>query len=387
MSSQLYIPDPQKLATVEGLCAIVNPYEDFNLLDDMFLKAIREIVNWHQQYSPFYAKLIESEKFNFRELASIDDLFRVPYILANFFKRHEILSIPKESVYLHLTSSGTTGQKSQIFFDEWSIKSAQRMVDWIFAYYGWDTPQTPCNYLLYSYAPSAAHALGTSYTDNYLCKYAPVKRAHYALREWRPGDFKFDLWGCVDALLAYSREVAPVRIFGFPAFLYYTLVYLKEKNIHLQLDSQSLVFLGGGWKGHQSEAIDKNEFYQMVEEYLGIPNERIRDGFGSVEHCIPYVECSQHHFHVPIWSRVIIRDVKTMGPKKWGEVGYLNFIAPYITSVPAHSVVMGDLAALYPGTECPCGLNTPYFEIVGRAGTSKSRSCAVAASELLKEFH
>ena len=52
--------------------------------------------------------------------------------------------------------------------------------------------------------------------------------------------------------------------------------------------------------------------------------------------------------------------------------------------MPAHSVIMGDLASLHDGATCNCGLLTPYFKIHGRAGVSKNKSCALAASELLK---
>jgi hypothetical protein len=45
---------------------------------------------------------------------------------------------------------------------------------------------------------------------------------------------------------------------------------------------------------------------------------------------------------------------------------------------------MGDMATLHEAHTCSCGLNTPYFRILGRAGISKNKSCAVAASELLK---
>jgi hypothetical protein len=68
----------------------------------------------------------------------------------------------------------------------------------------------------------------------------------------------------------------------------------------------------------------------------------------------------------------------------YGEKGFLQFVSPYITSAPAHSVLMGDMAVMYPAEKCGCGITTPYFEILGRAGTSKNKSCAIAAAELLK---
>ena len=119
---------------------------------------------------------------------------------------------------------------------------------------------------------------------------------------------------------------------------------------------------------------------------LGIPNHRLRDGFGSVEHCIPYIECREHRFHVPIYSKVLIRDLKTLENVGYGNPGFLQFISPYITSAPANAVTMGDLAILNMGDTCGCGLKTDWFEVLGRAGISKNKSCAIAAAELLKDL-
>lgn len=381
----LKVPDSHALKNIQTLCDINSPY-DYSLADDeLFLLAMRENISWHCERSSFYRNLCQKEKFSIDQLRTIQDLVKVPHVFANFFKRNVVKSIGEDDVTLHLTSSGTTGQKSQMFYDEWTIKSAQRMVEWIFNYYGWITPDQKTNYLLYTYEPEEGSKLGTAYTDNFLCEFAPVKEVKYALRYMGVGKgHKFDIFGCIEQLKKYEAEGSPVRIFGFPAFLYFTLSHMKEVGMApLKLNPDSLVFLGGGWKGNQDKAIEKQEFYQLAEEMLGIPNARLRDGFGSVEHCIPYVECDEHHFRVPIYSRILIRDVKTLKPLPPGEMGYLNFISPYITSVPAMNVLMGDLAIYHEGDEKN---PTPWFEIVGRAGTSKNKSCAIKASELLNEF-
>jgi hypothetical protein len=43
------------------------------------------------------------------------------------------------------------------------------------------------------------------------------------------------------------------------------------------------------------------------------------------------------------------------------------------------------MVVMHEGKECGCGVETPWFEILGRAGTSKNKSCAIAAAELLKK--
>lgn len=383
-TDSIVVPDEKALASVQKLCDLSKPYEITDETDKLFVKGMQEIVAWHASKNDFYSRVLQMRAFDAASLKTADDCANVPYVLANFFKLHEELSVEKEKITVHLTSSGTTGQKSQIFFDDWTLRSAQRMIDFIFEHNGWCTPDTKTNYLLYSYETEADSKLGTSYTDNFLCKYAPVNRVFTALRRTGSGSHEFDVFGCIDKLREFEKEGLPVRIFGFPAFLHFTLERMRALKIDpLRLHPESLIFLGGGWKGNADKAIDKRDLYASVTELLGIPDKQVRDGFGSVEHCIPYIECSSHEFHVPVWSKVFIRDLKTMAPLQYGEKGFLHFVSPYITSVPAASVLMGDLASLHKGSDCPCDLDTPYFIVHGRAGLSRNKSCAVAAAEMM----
>ena len=380
----LRVPDPKRLAAVQTLCDIPDPFAHGPKRDELYVRAMLESVAWHRERSTFYQKHTVASGFKPEEIRTVADCAKIPFVLANFFKSHEVLSIPKGEVFAHFTSSGTTGQKSQIFFDQWSLRSGQRMLDWIFERNGWNTPARKTNYLLYSYETEPDSKLGTAYTDHFLCKYAPAQDIFPALRRNGTGGHDFDVFGCIAALKRYEKEGLPVRIFGFPAFLYFTLKRMRDLGMPgLKLSPQSLVFLGGGWKGDADRAIAKNELYAQISRQLGIPDSRLRDGFGSVEHPIPYVECERHQFHVPVWSQAFIRDVRTLAVLGFGEEGFLHFTSPFITSMPAHSVLMGDLAALFPGRDCGCGLDAPYFVVAGRAGTSKNKSCAIAAAELL----
>lgn len=81
---------------------------------------------------------------------------------------------------------------------------------------------------------------------------------------------------------------------------------------------------------------------------------------------------------------MIIRDVKTLEPVGYDQPGFLSFISPLVSSMPISSIVMGDMAVLRDGRDCGCGITTPYFEVLGRAGTSKGKSCAMTAAEFMK---
>jgi hypothetical protein len=383
-AARLRVPDPARLSAVQEIAELTDPYRAPKDHGELFARAMRECVAWHARHSEFYRRVLKLRGFDPAAIGSLDDCRLIPFIPANFFKLHEIVTVTERDVFMRFTSSGTTGQKSQIIFDRWSFGAGQRMVDSVFDYFGFTAPKTKTNYLLYSYETEADSKLGTAYTDNYLCKFAPANDVVHALRRTGAGGHEFDVFGCIRALQDYAAQGLPVRIFGFPAFLYFTLSRMRALKLGKpRLAPGSLVFLGGGWKGHADQAVPKEELYGLVTRMLSIPPERIRDSFGAVEHPIPYAECRRHRFHVPVWSHVVIRDVATLKPVGFGRPGFLQFLTPFLTSVPAHSVMMGDLASLHPGAECGCGIASPYFTVLGRAGTSKNKSCALAAAELL----
>lgn len=372
------------LSHVEALCALDQPYLRNAERDALFDAAMREIVAFHCEQTPDYASWLAEHGMSPEMLADVTDWSTLPPLFANYFKQRLLLSAAGQDA-LELTSSGTTGQKSRMRYDDRSIGAAQGMVDFIFRHYGWETPDTPCNYLLLSYEPAGAITLGTAYTDQFLCKYAPVERAVYALRHTGSGN-EFDPFGVIQALQQFEREGLPVRILGFPAFMWFVLERMREMGLPpLRLHPDSFAFFGGGWKTHADKEIPKAQLYKRLGEQLGLADERCRDGYGSVEHCVPYVECTNHRFHVPVYARAYVRDTAGLATLPYGQRGFLHFVSPYITSSPAHSVVMSDLAILHPGSSCGCGIDTDWFELLGRASKSKARSCALAASELIKE--
>ncbi len=366
-------PDPIALADVQRLCDVADGYTHD---DELFLRAMNESNAWHAKRSPFFASL-------HGDRGPISDLREQPFVHANFFKMHRVVSIADTDVKAHMTSSGTTGQKSQMYFDDWTLGAGRRMVARLFQHNGWISDD-PVNYLLYYYQPQPGLQLGTAATGQLTCQFAPANATEYGLPNTGSGH-EFDPFGAIRALLRFADEGLPVRIFGFPSFLAFTLDRMVAAGVpSIQLPPGSLVMLGGGWKGNADKQIGKPELYQRIHEQLGIADDRIRDSFGSVEHSVPYFECAGHRMHVPSWSRVLIRSVRTLEPLPYGEKGYLQFLSPYITSAPAQSVLMGDLASLHPADECGCGLSTPWFAVHGRAGVSRNRSCAVAAAEMLK---
>lgn len=367
----------------EKLLELNDVYDQENSTD-IFLEAMRECLTQHTNNNEFFKKCMEEAGLTPEDIKSEDDLKKLPFIHANFFKKYEVLSVPMEDIVEHVTSSGTSGQKSQMFFDQDSLDFGNTMVKNQFRHFGFLSDELT-NYLLFTYEPAkVSNKLGTAKTDIGMLSYAPVNDMFFALRYNGEGH-DFDVYGTIMTLEEYEKQGLPVRIFGFPSFLYFTVKQMKDTGHRpLKLNTKSMTMLGGGWKGYANKQIKKSELYALVEEMLGIPAENCRDGYGSTEHSVPYFECPNHHFHIPVYSRMLIRDVETLEPLPYGEAGFANFITPHLMSVPAVSVLMGDMAVLHAPEECGCGIKTPFMEILGRAGTSKAKSCAITASELLK---
>lgn len=351
---------------------------------EIFLQAMRDCLAHHIEKNDFFRTLMADAGIKAEDIRTEADLEKLPFIHANFFKKYEVLSVDMDQVVMHATSSGTSGQKSQMFFDQDSLDFGNAMIENEFRHFGFLSDE-PTNYLLFTYEPAEiSKDLGTAKTDQGLLAYAPVNEVFYALRFNGVGH-DFDVYGTIRTLEEYEKQGLPVRIFGFPSFLCFTVQQMKDTGHRpLKLNRASMTMLGGGWKGYADKQIEKSELYALVEEMLGIPEANCRDGYGSTEHSVPYFECPCHRFHVPVYSRLIIRDVETLEPLPYGEAGFANFITPHLLSVPAVSVLMGDMAVLHPAEECSCGIKSPFMEIKGRAGTSKGKSCAITASELLK---
>lgn len=348
--------------------------------ESLFLEAVRDNIRHHYDNCDFYSRLLDREGFSAAAIRTADDLACIPVIPAAFFKRHEVLSIPRQQVSVHATSSGTQGQKSQMFFDEDSIALGTKMVINCFRHHSLISP-VPANYIMLGYEPADKNDMGAVKTAMGVTRFAPALSRTFVLRS-TAGGYIPDWFGVLKALGRYERQRLPVRFVGFPGYLYRMLLLLKKEGLSFRLSRSSRVLLGGGWKQHTDSSIDKAELYEMTEEVLGVPAGRCRDFYSAVEHSVIYAECENRHFHVPVWSRVVIRDLKTLEPLGYGRPGFLSFVTPLVTSSPLVSVMMGDLAVLHEGAECGCGIISPYFEVLGRAGLSPMRNCAVSADEL-----
>lgn len=349
--------------------------------DELFLELVKENIAFHREHCASYRAVLENCKFEIQALRTEADLYRIPVISTLYFKRNRLFSLAEDKLCIKATSSGTQGLQSMVGFDRKSLIYGIGMMYRFFSYHKvislW-----PTNYIVLGYEPSMETQMGAVKTAYGTTKFAPAIHREYAIKSTKTG-YCINMEGIQKALEKYSKQPWPVRFVGFPSYLYFLVKTLRERNISLRFNRHSKILLGGGWKQFAKEEIDREEFFALIQDTLNIKRENCLEFFSAVEHPLPYCKCAQGHFHVPAYSRAIIRDVHTLAPLPYGQLGLLSFVSPLVTSMPLVSVVTDDLAVLHDGKTCGCSIETPYFTLEGRAGVKQIKTCTTDAAELL----
>lgn len=349
--------------------------------DGHFLAAMREMTAFHLDHCPEYAALARREGFDLNQLEGVQGLACLPALPTTLLKQRPIFSLPPGHWAVRATSSGTGGRKSEVGYDRGSLLLGVGMMVRFFARHG-ALSLRPVNYLILGYERVPQAGMGAAKSAYGATWAAPALHRAYALR-WDGTDFRPDPAGVEAALDRYLRQGAPVRLVGFPAYLYQLVQTLAQRGQRRKLHPKSMVLIGGGWKGTQGRQVEREELLALVEQWLGIPRQRCLEFFSAVEHPLPYCRCVNGNFHIPAYSRVLARDVDDLHPLGWGKPGLLNFISPLVRSMPLLSVVTDDLGTVWPGEGCGCGIGTPYFRLLGRAATGGVRTCAADAAQRL----
>ncbi len=366
------------------LFSLKNPYGDS---DELFLQAVRENCLFHYKNCADYRKILNA--LNFGEAKIMSDkplneyLAALPFLPTLLLKRRRMFSMPPRKIAVKVTSSGTSGKFSEIGFDIGSLLCALKMVFKIGKQRGIFSP-IPCRYIVMGYRPHRSNRTAVTKTAFGATLFTPCVSRKYILN-FKNGKYYPDFDGVIKAIQSYGKKLLPVRFMGFPSYTYFLLREMERRGISVKLPKNSKIMLGGGWKQFYAEQTDKETFYRLAEKVLGISDKDIVEFYGAVEHPIMYTDCVNHHFHIPVYSRVIIRDCDNFAPLENGKIGLVNLITPIAAATPILSIMTDDLGVIHDCTECGCGIDSPYLEIIGRVAPDSIKTCAAGAAEILSE--
>lgn len=370
-----------KNASVAEICSIQEPVHWTAEKSRKMVDACREMAMFHYRNSPEIRFLYDKRQFNPELIQVESDLARIPFIGVHAMKYLLFTSMPADRAVLKLTSSGTRGQKTQIWFDEDSLARVQKMLDVLWAQEGLVSTALT-NYVNFIYDPTQAKDLGIAFSVNNEQRFAPVNESVFVVRknEVDAWEFKADL--AEQKLREFAKAGKPVRVLGIPSFMFECLQSLKGKP-PIVLPAGSYMLTGGGWKAAEEKKVTRPQFRAMVSETLGIRPENIRDLYGMAEHSAPYMECREHKFHIPVYNRVLIRDPETLALVEDGTPGLMEFITPFNAMMPTLAILSTDMGFI-DVEKCSCGWSSPTFTLLGRGGLTKHKGCALTASELVK---
>ncbi len=351
--------------------------------NELFFKAMKENCIFQYEHCEKYKAILDKKGFNpYRDLNTYDDIANIPPIPTLYFKHNEMISMGKKKMLVKATSSGTSGKRSLLGFNFKSLYRGFRMVLSLCKYHHLFSLK-PVHYIIFGYEPNKKNQTAISKSTYGFTFFAPALDRTFILK-YKNNDYELDMESVKQALITFSKGKAPVRTHGFPAYTYFVLKQMKDEGVKVKLPKGSKLAIGGGWKQFYAEKIEKQAFYDLVYEVLGIEEKNIIEFFSAVEHPILYTDCKCHHFHIPVYSRVMIRDVDTLEPLEEGKMGLINFITPMIDSMPLLSVMTDDLGIIHT-EKCACGAPSPYLEIIGRVGIQDIVTCAAGAEEILKK--
>ena len=364
---------------VKKLFKTRNPY-DREKNDPLFLRSIKETTKDLMQENEAYHTLCKAACFTPDSLLNEQELPKIPVLPTLFLKRNDIST--KRKALVEVTSSGTSGTVSRVNYTFGELKLLGSTAFRLGKKHGIISLK-PTRYLILGYQPARKNQAVISKTAFLSTFYAPGISRTYAL-SYKNGTYHLDLNVIIKKLLKFSKRKLPVRLIGFPSYTYFLLEQMKKEGKLCQLPKGSKLLLGGGWKQFSDKEVSKESLYELVKEVLGVEEKDIHEFFGAAEHPILYCSCKNHHFHIPAYGKVFIRDVATMEVLPKGEVGLMNFLTPIKSSLPLVSVMTDDLGVLREGSTCGCGIQTDYFELLGRVGVEGVKTCSAGAGEYLK---
>ncbi|MFZ3228897.1 MAG: hypothetical protein WA160_01740 [Pseudobdellovibrio sp.] len=345
-----------------------------------FFLAMQETLAVQSQSFSFYQDLSRLSRFDQKNLTCFNDIEKIPFITSSVLKKYEFNNSSNKKNVLTISSSGTSGQKAHISFDDISLI---RIISGIFKVYSEFglANETPTNYLFASYSPVASGGEGTAGTDQAVCHLTPILETFYALDLGENGNPIFLKNEAIEQLRKYILEGKPIRILGFLHYICEIVKAYYAKYGKLIFPENSYILSGGGWKNFADAYGNDFNVYEYLCRYSSLEATNIRDSYSLVEHPILYVACEKNNLHVSALAHVVIRDVQSMKVLPYGKQGLVHLFSPILQSYPTVSLMTSDIGCL--NHSCSCGRQSDYLQIIGRGGSKKQMTCALNAEQYL----
>ena len=323
----------------------------------------------HYENNSFYRMLCEDSGVKPADIQGLNDIQKIPLIPVTSFKRpdsHLLLSTSLENIEFEMRSTGTSGIPSI------SRRDAETLNNCVFSIYAMYREMFAFSRgagLFLFPSPEEMPEMGMVKVLNMLSGLFDATRCLVKRASFKPKEAIETLEKC--------QNIHTRHIVG-PPFLIYKLVnYLKTNNIHLKLDQKTMIINLGGWKRFSGMEIPREQYNKECAEFLGIPEENIRDMYGLVESNILAIECEKQSKHVPPWVHFSLRNPKNLAEEvPQGKRGVLAIFDPTSLSYPGF-IQTEDLVYLKKENTCECGRNGQKVVYLSRVAGAEIGCCAI----------
>lgn len=334
---------------------------------DLFLD-LQNLTEYHTERCDLYRSYVETLFPDYRSSTSYEQL---PWLPVRAFKNFELCSVPKESVFKVMNSSGTGGVQSVIYLDQETARLQQSKLIEIFQNsFGRerfpmlviDSESTVKNRKKFSARTAAINGFSIF-----------SRGREFALND----DLEIDVNRVRDFLEKFSGK--RIFIFGF-TFIVWEKFIQKIEELNLKFDfSNSFLVHGGGWKKLENKKVSSAVFKDRLSDVVGCQS--VHNYYGMIEQTGSiYMECEFGNLHAPNGAHAIIRgrnDFLCMGHNKEGIIQIFSNIQK---SYPGHSLLTEDIGFTISGSSCNCGREGTILKVNGRLEKAEVRGCSDAVN-------
>ncbi|HGY9595771.1 TPA: long-chain fatty acid--CoA ligase [Vibrio campbellii] len=299
----------------------------------------------------------------------VEDLNEIPVFPTSIFKLKTLLTLDDDEVENRFTSSGTSGIKSTVARDRLSIERLLGSVNFGMNYVGdWFDHQME----LVNLGPDRFNA------NNIWFKYVMSLVELLYPTAFTVTENEIDFEATLANMNRIKQSGKTICLIGPPYFIYLLCCFMREQGQTFNGGRDLYIITGGGWKKHQDQSLDRDEFNQLLCETFTLESaEQIRDTFNQVELNTCFFEDTEHKKRVPPWVFARALDPKTLKPLPHGQPGLMSYMDASAVSYPCF-LVTDDIGIVReeegdrPGTT---------IEIVRRVKTRGMKGCALSMSQ------
>ncbi len=323
------------------------------------------LTKYHYENCLEYKYLLDSMDFKIENRSTY---VNIPFLPVRLFKMFDLISVPRDSIFKTMTSSGTTGQSvSKIFLDKkTSLNQSKVLTKIVSSFLGSkrtpmliiDSDQVLKNRNMFS--ARGAGILGFSIFG---------KKKIFALDK----NMKLKIDEISQFLDKHKDE--KMFLFGFTFMIYkHFLQEIIKNKINFNLSNATLIH-GGGWKKLEKNRVSSKDFRSMLKNLCGI--NFVHDYYGMVEQTGSiFMECEYGFLHSSIFADVIIRRAYDFSEAPFKEAGIIQTLSVLPKSYPGHSLLTEDEGIIFGEDDCKCGRYGKYFKILGRIKNAEIRGCS-----------